>query len=114
MGITNTRYLLEEDYFLGQEEKTKEKRHFVLIIYDISDNKRRNRMAKVLESFGTRVQRSAFEAILRPNKYQKLLKKIEPIPETTDTVRVYKIQSQGTVEVFGQPFTMEEEDLIII
>ena len=89
-------------------------KRMVLIIYDISDNRRRSRMVKVLESFGVRVQKSAFEAILRPNKYRKLLNSIKNIPEKTDSVRVYKIQGQGTVENFGEYFALEEEETIII
>lgn len=35
-------------------------RKLVLIIYDIVDNKRRLAMVKLLESYGRRVQKSAF------------------------------------------------------
>ena len=45
----------------------------VLIIYDIIDNKRRTKMVKLLESYGTRVQRSAFEALINRSQYSKLL-----------------------------------------
>ncbi len=108
--------IFNEDYFLGlnNEEQSKDKKHFVLIIYDISDNKKRNQMVKILESYGVRVQKSAFEAILRPNKYKKLINGIKNIPEASDSVRIYKIQGQGTVEVFGEPFSLEEEETIII
>lgn len=37
---------------------------FVLVIYDISDNRRRASLAKILAGFGYRVQESAFEAML--------------------------------------------------
>ncbi len=106
----------DENYFLGMtdEEVSRDKKYFVLIIYDISDNKRRNKMVKVLEGYAIRVQKSAFEAFLRPNKYQKLLLDIENIPDTTDTVRVYKIQGKGSVENFGQQFTLTDEEVIII
>lgn len=41
-----------------------DKRYIVLVIYDIVDNKKRNRMVKCLERYGVRVQKSAFEAYL--------------------------------------------------
>ena len=106
----------DENYFLGikGEEAQPGKKHFVLIIYDISDNKKRRQMVKVLESYGVRVQRSAFEAILKPSQYKKMLRKIALIPEEQDSVRVYKIQKTSSVDVFGKPFTLEENETIII
>lgn len=71
-------------------------------------------MSKLLKSYGFRVQRSAFESIIKPEKYKKLLKEIQKIPDKTDSVRVYKIQGRGTVEVFGEPFSIEEEEVIIV
>ena len=50
----------EENEFIVEDER----RYIVLVIYDITDNKRRNRMVKYLERYGMRVQRSAFEAFL--------------------------------------------------
>jgi len=102
----------DEDYFIkdANENKSRDKKYFVLIIYDISENKRRNKMVKVLNSYGFRVQKSAFEALIRPNKYKKLLSDIERIPDTCDSVRVYKIQGKGTVEIFGETFTANDED----
>lgn len=104
------------DYILGTEETVgvADKKYFVLIIYDISDNKRRNNMVKILSSYGFRVQKSAFEAMLKDNKYKKLLGEIEKIPDKSDSVRVYKIQCQGSVKVFGEPFSIVDEDTVII
>ena len=50
----------EENEFIVEDER----RYIVLVIYDITENKRRNRMVKCLERYGVRVQRSAFEAFL--------------------------------------------------
>ena len=107
----------DENYFLGvvdEKDYSLEKKYFVLIIYDISENKRRNNMVKILNKYGFRVQKSAFEAIIRPNKYKKLLNELKRIPDTNDSVRVYKIQGKGTVEVFGKDFSIEDENLVII
>lgn len=106
----------EENYFFQDlgEQPQNDKKHFVLIIYDISDNKRRNKMVKVLNSYGFRVQKSAFEAMIRPDKYKQLLIDIANIPDTSDSIRVYKIQGTGTVEVFGEQFSIEDEEIVII
>lgn len=106
----------ELDYLLNMRDITlsNDKKYFVLVIYDISEDRRRNKLVKILSSYGFRVQKSAFEAILRPNKYEQLLKEISTVPAATDSVRIYKIQGQGTVEVFGEPFSIPDEEIIII
>ena len=54
-----------EDYFFSTvEENTQEKKAYVLIIYDIVDNAKRVRLAKFLQGYGFRVQKSAFEALI--------------------------------------------------
>lgn len=51
-----------------------ERNFIVLMIYDIVDNKRRNKMVKCLEAYGVRVQKSAFEALLNRRQYEKMLR----------------------------------------
>ena len=58
----------EEMEFIAADER----RYIVLVIYDIVDNKRRNRMVKCVERYGIRVQKSAFEAFLSKKKYEPL------------------------------------------
>ena len=49
-----------------------ERKYVVLVIYDISSNKQRVKVAKYLNSYGIRVQKSAFEARLGRKKYQQM------------------------------------------
>ena len=65
-----------------------EKRKFiVLMIYDIVDNKMRNKMVKCLEQYGVRVQKSAFEALLDRKQYQRMLAESSAlIDEETDSL----------------------------
>ncbi|HOP99361.1 MAG TPA: CRISPR-associated endonuclease Cas2 [Acetivibrio clariflavus] len=63
----------------------------IVVIYDIVDDKRRRKMVKCLESYGIRVQKSAFECYVDENMYRKLLKKMERIiDEKEDLLRVYR------------------------
>lgn len=64
-----------------------------VIIYDISDNKRRRLLSDLLEGFGTRVNRSVFECnITSKKKLNKLKAGIEKIVENkTDSVRLYSL-----------------------
>ena len=86
----------------------------ILIIYDIIDNKRRLRMVKLLESYGNRVQKSAFEALLSNRKYEELLKQIPHIITENDNVRIYRLNSSNEVILFGATETVYEESVIII
>ena len=105
----------EYDYFFDvREEDNVSNKVFVLIIYDISNNKIRTRFAKLLQGYGFRVQKSAFEAILTKKKYDKLIREIPGDVETEDSVKVYKIIGQGQVKTFGKIENMQQEEVIII
>ena len=41
------------------------RKHFYVVTYDISDDKRRNQVVKLLESLGTRMNYSVFEFVAR-------------------------------------------------
>lgn len=61
----------------------------ILVIYDVSDNRRRRRIANLLNRYGTRVQRSAFECIVTETLEARLEKRLSAIIDTTDSVRIY-------------------------
>ena len=84
-----------------------------LVIYDIEVNKRRTKLAKMLESYGIRVQYSAFELMLNDVKYKKMLKELISIIDLTDNIRIYQLDREGMRFVYGDT---EEKycDLIII
>lgn len=86
----------------------------VLIIYDIIDNKTRNKMVKLLESYGNRVQKSAFEALLTSAQYNEVIRKICNIINEEDNVRMYRLNSSNEVVLIGTSDTIYEEDVIII
>lgn len=70
----------------------RKKEFVVLMIYDITDNKRRAKMVKCLESYGTRVQKSAFEGLLTQKQYEKMMKAAQNlIEEDEDSFRVYVV-----------------------
>ena len=105
-----------EDYFFSTvEENTQEKKAYVLIIYDIVDNKRRTKFAKLLEGYGKRVQKSAFEAMLSEKNYYKLIDQIPAYIDRNgeDSVRVYKITGKGKVKSWGIEPVSEEEIILV-
>lgn len=104
-----------ENYFWNTEESNIEKKLYILVIYDIVDNRRRNKFAKKMNGYGFRVQKSAFEAMVTDNLYQKLLAEIPfLISPEQDSIRVYKIRGSGEVRLFGMNRTIENEEVVII
>ena len=72
------------------------------MIYDIVDNKRRNKMVKCLEAYGVRVQKSAFEALLNRRQYEKMLQESSIlIDEAVDSLRVYVLDDIIDVYTWG-------------
>lgn len=79
-----------------------ERKFIVLMIYDIVDNKRRNKMVKCLEAYGVRVQKSAFEALLNRRQYEKMLRESRIlIDEAVDSLRVYVLDDIIDVYTWG-------------
>lgn len=106
--------MLTENYFWNSTE-TKEKKIFCLVIYDIVSNKRRIKFAKTMSGYGFRVQKSAFEAMIRPVVYKKMIEEIPKlIDDTEDSIRIYRIVGSGEVTVFGINKVIESEEVIII
>lgn len=93
------------------EDKNKK---LVLVIYDIIDNKRRSKMVKLLEGYGIRVQKSAFEVLVRDSQYREMILGIEAIMSEEDNVRIYRLNSSNEVMLFGLSMTAYEDELIIV
>lgn len=84
-----------------------------LIIYDLSDDKRRRKFARFLESYGVRVQESAFEFCLNKRKYRELLSDIPHYIETDDNVRIYPMSMSGDVLLFNSAKRAISSDVLI-
>jgi CRISPR-associated protein Cas2 len=85
--------------------------HLRILCYDISCNKRRRRVATLLEDQATRVQESVFEARLTNRKLSTLVKALARVIDTPDSLRVYTIGKSGeghcTVLGMGIPIEIE-------
>ena len=104
-----------EDYFFEYSEENGHSQVLVLVIYDITDNRKRIRFAKLLQGYGIRVQKSAFEARLTQRKYEKLMREISAFASNEDSIRVYRIQGTSQITSFGSYKEFpEEEDIIIL
>ena len=63
-----------------------------LIVYDISEDKIRNKVSKILKQYGIRVQYSAFEIEISRTELKSLLEEIEVmIDPETDSVFAFEL-----------------------
>ena len=87
---------------------------YALIIYDIVDDKRRNRLVKFVQGYGFRVQKSCFEVYIRKTLFQKLKTEIEQFATEEDNIRIYRIHGKGQVTCYGKTSFVATKDIIII
>lgn len=72
----------------------------VLVVYDITDNKRRTKLAKFLEGYGERVQLSVFECFLNLEEMGQLYQQVHKRVKTAeDNVRFYWISPNSVSRV---------------
>ncbi len=90
---------------------------FIVVTYDIIDDKRRNRVAKTMEDYGTRVQYSVFECILEEVFLKEMISTLEGhIDQQEDSIRLY-ILCKGcitSVKMMGKGTLTEDKDVFII
>ncbi|HJC47356.1 MAG TPA: CRISPR-associated endonuclease Cas2 [Candidatus Lachnoclostridium pullistercoris] len=104
----------KENYFFDIPETPENDKVFVLIIYDIAENKKRIRLSKLLQGYGFRVQKSAFEAVITKKKYKKLLQELSAFRSQEDSIRVYKIIGKGQVVNIGKESDHTQEEVILV
>ena len=90
---------------------------FVLVVYDISSDKRRTKLHDTLLDYGTPVQYSVFECIVdaeRLNKMKQAVNKV--IKPTKDRVRFYYLCQRclARTEVTSGPEVLHESEAIVI
>lgn len=82
---------------------------FYVVVYDIPSDRRRKKVADLLEGYGQRVQYSVFECVLTPAKYRELRDRLRKrIKSAEDSVRFYPLSGHtlNQVETWGGPQVM--------
>ena len=65
---------------------------FIVIAYDIPDNKRRYRVNKILGNYGKRIQYSVFECEIQKVHFEQMKEKLQKVTKTNeDNIRFYFI-----------------------
>jgi len=98
-----------------------ERTHWV-VCYDVDTEdakgrRRLRRVAKVCESFGTRVQKSVFECLLTDQERRRLLSKLlKEIDPSEDSLLFYRLTGriEDVRETFGNPeYAVPEGPLVV-
>lgn len=90
---------------------------YIVVSYDIVDDKKRLRVAKLLKNYGERVQKSVFECRVDEKRYLEIKGKLEKIIDMeNDSVRYYLLCQRciGNIEISGWGTVLEDDDVIII
>lgn len=90
---------------------------FTLVTYDIPDDRRRNKVADILQDYGQRVQFSVFEVWLNDGLRREMENRLKQIiSEESDSIRLYRLCAlcQSRVEALGQGQTPEAPGVIIV
>jgi CRISPR-associated protein Cas2 len=91
---------------------------FYLVAYDISDDQRRTKVAKILEDFGDRVQYSVFELELeQPSQLNEMRARLENVIDPQgDSVRIYFLCQgcRAKIAIIGHGTVYEDPEVYIV
>ena len=90
---------------------------FVVVAYDIPDDRRRERLHKALLNYGTPVQYSVFECLLEEKELARMKRAVERvIKPRLDHVRYYYLcgTCQGRVEATMGKEAVKEEKVLVV
>lgn len=103
-----------EDVFFVENQKERKRRIRVLVIYDIIEDKKRIKVAKFLQGFGYRIQKSAFEAYVMEDVLKKMLRGLEKYVSQEDSIRVYRLSENCRITVYGMKEDIVQGEVLII
>lgn len=97
--------------------KGDENRFFCLLAYDLSNNKRRLKLSKLLESLGLRVQGSVFEGWLTEKELKELRRKAKDlIVDPRESLRIYPLCRScfDKMILVGQGLKASEPETVVL
>ncbi len=90
---------------------------FYSICYDIVDNRRRNRIAKILLDYGERVQYSVFEVDIDAKQLETLMGRMKrELNDSEDSVLIYALceTCKTKLKIIGQDSNVSYPDVYIV
>lgn len=65
------------------------KKNFIVVAYDVADDRRRSHVVKLLEKVGVRINFSVFECVLTNTQFTQLQKEVSQIIKAKEDIIVY-------------------------
>ena len=96
---------------------TEAHKRFIVVSYDIVQDKARNKVMKLLKGQGNHTQKSVFECLLNEKQIEILIEKIENLIDCDkDSVRIYRLSDKDVseIKVIGQGEVYEEKQLVLL
>lgn len=89
---------------------------FIVVAYDVSDDKRRIRLHKTLRRFGDRVQFSVFECVVTEHLFDEMRRAVAQVVSPEDNVRYYDICASCRKETItlGRAVTTTDKRVYIL
>lgn len=84
-----------------------------LVVYDICDEKRLNRVARILKDYGDRVQKSKFELEIRPLTLLEILARAKKVIEPgEDGIKYIPLceKCQAKTEIIGKGRRIDQDE----
>ena len=94
-------------------------RHRILVCYDISSDKRRDKVAKSCESYGARIQFSVFECPLDELRLQKLKGQLEELINRDEDQVIFVTLGPESgdaslrIEAIGRPYSQRSRVVVV-
>ena len=85
-----------------------------LATYDIGDNRRRRRVARVLQEYGQRIQWSVFEVDLEPQEVAELRSRLGPVLGKKDAFEIIPIDATGNRKRYRWQRPVETRESVIV
>ncbi|MBN2694673.1 CRISPR-associated endonuclease Cas2 [bacterium] len=83
-----------------------------VVIYDITCDKERYRVDKILKGFGFRIQKSVFECTLTKNLKNQLITQLKKLNVVTGFIKIYRCEYHQNGEEIGNADKIEERKYI--
>jgi CRISPR-associated protein Cas2 len=78
--------------------------YFLVVSYDISDDRRRTKVLNLLRDYGRHVQYSVFECRLDQRQVKKMKNRLSLVIDPSDSIRIYSLcrEDVGRIEIMGR------------
>lgn len=83
-------------------------------VYDLSDDRERRRVDKLLSGWGHRIQKSVFSVSTSPTGARRLQQAMEQLQLQSGAVLLLRLQAQVDIVSCGQPFHDPDRDVAYV